>query len=333
MQRKANVVIVNDSPYFLSLLESIVKDKHNVYAKFTSAYSTLKFISSVDDVDVILLDLELPDMDGITLLERILSIRHIPIIVTTAYEHSWLAEKVISTGAVEFMSISSNVSDLYSLVMAKIEYALMLKDFNTVNRMRSSSRYSRGQKVVVIGASTGAPSIVADILAALPSDADACIMVVQHLAKGFIDYYAKMLRDRARIRVKVAEDNDRIVNGLALIAPPDYHMVVEDGYIRLWQGPKYAYVRPSINVTMVTAAKHYGPNVIGVLLSGMGFDGALGMKVIKAYNGVTIAQDKSTSAVYGMASVASNGNAVDTFAPAGRIAEEIIKALRVMVMR
>lgn len=329
MQRRANVVIVNDSPYFLSLLESIVKDRYNVYAKFTSAYSTLTFLSSVDDVDVILLDLELPDMDGITLLERILSIRNIPVIVTTAYEHSWLAEKVISAGAVDFININSSASDLASLVTAKIEYALMLKGLS-INRRKHSSSHRRGQRVVVIGASTGAPNIVADILAALPSDVDACIMVVQHLAKGFIEHYAKMLRDRARVKVKVAEDNDRILNGLALIAQPDYHMVVEDGYVRLWQGPKYAYVRPSINVTMVTAAKHYGSNVIGVLLSGMGFDGALGMKVIKACNGFTIAQDKSTSVVYGMASVASNANAVDTFAPAGRIAEEIIKALRVI---
>ncbi len=329
MQRRANVVIVNDSPYFLSLLESIVKDRYNVYAKFTSAYSTLTFLSSVDDVDVILLDLELPDMDGITLLERILSIRNIPVIVTTAYEHSWLAEKVISAGAVDFININSSASDLASLVTAKIEYALMLKGLN-INRRKHSSSHRRGQRVVVIGASTGAPNIVADILAALPSDVDACIMVVQHLAKWFIEHYAKMLRDRARVKVKVAEDNDRILNGLALIAPPDYHMVVEDGYVRLWQGPKYAYVRPSINVTMVTAAKHYGSNVIGVLLSGMGFDGALGMKVIKTCNGFTIAQDKSTSVVYGMASVASNANAVDTFAPAGRIAEEIIKALGVI---
>lgn len=329
MQRRANVVIVNDSIYFLSLLESIVKDRYNVYAKFTSAYSTLTFLSSVDDVDVILLDLELPDMDGITLLERILSIRNIPVIVTTAYEHSWLAEKVISAGAVDFININSSASDLASLVTAKIEYALMLKGLN-INRRKHSSSHRRGQRVVVIGASTGAPNIVADILAALPSDVDACIMVVQHLAKWFIEHYAKMLRDRARVKVKVAEDNDRILNGLALIAPPDYHMVVEDGYVRLWQGPKYAYVRPSINVTMVTAAKHYGSNVIGVLLSGMGFDGALGMKVIKTCNGFTIAQDKSTSVVYGMASVASNANAVDTFAPAGRIAEEIIKALGVI---
>ncbi len=330
MQRRANVVIVNDSSYFLSLLESIVKDRYNVYAKFTSAYSTLTFLSSVDDVDVILLDLELPDMDGITLLERILSIRNMPVIVTTAYEHLWLAEKVISAGAVDFININSSVSDLASLVTAKIEYALMLKGLSINRRKHGSSSNRRGQRVVVIGASTGAPNIVADILAALPSDVDACIMVVQHLAKGFIEHYVKMLMDRARVNVKVAEDNDRILNGLALIAPPDYHMVVEDGYVRLWQGAKYAYVRPSINVTMVTAAKHYGSNVIGVLLSGMGFDGALGMKVIKLCNGFTIAQDKSTSVVYGMASVASNANVVDTFAPAGRIVEEIINALRVI---
>jgi len=330
-----NIVIVNDSPYFLSLLENIVKsNRFNVYAKFTNAYSALDFIyKNIEEIDVILLDLELPDMDGISLIERILSKRLIPIIVTTAYDDSWLASKVISIGAYDFISLSSTrLNDLNSLIISRIELALMLKDM-VKNKTKSIDKDNKGTnnsdlKIVVIGASTGAPKVVADILAYIPRDINACIMIVQHMPKGFTEHYANMLARRANINVKVASDGDKIVKGLALVAPADYHMIVENGYVRLDQGIKYAHVRPSANVTMITAARHYGHNVIGVLLSGMGFDGALGMKVIKAYNGITIAQDEGTSVVYGMARVASNASAVDLSVPADKIAYEIVRALK-----
>jgi two-component system chemotaxis response regulator CheB len=329
-----NIVVVNDSPYFLSLLENIVKSRFNVYAKFTNAYSALDFIyKNIEEIDVILLDLELPDMDGISLIEKILSKRLIPIIVTTAYDDSWLASKVISIGAYDFISLSNTrLKDLSSLIISRIELALILKDIIR-NKRKSIDKDSKGAKnsdlkIVVIGASTGAPKVVADILAYMPRDINACIMIVQHMPKGFTENYAKMLAERANINVKVASDGDKIVKGLALVAPADYHMIVEDGYVRLDQGIKYAHVRPSANVTMITAARHYGHNVIGVLLSGMGFDGALGMKVIKAYNGITIAQDEGTSVVYGMARVASNASAVDLSVPADKIAYEIVRALK-----
>jgi two-component system chemotaxis response regulator CheB len=329
-----NIVVVNDSPYFLSLLENIVKSRFNVYAKFTNAYSALDFIyKNIEEIDVILLDLELPDMDGISLIEKILSKRLIPIIVTTAYDDSWLASKVISIGAYDFISLSNTrLKDLSSLIISRIELALILKDIIR-NKRKSIDKDSKGAKnsdlkIVVIGASTGAPKVVADILAYMPRDINACIMIVQHMPKGFTENYAKMLAERANISVKVASDGDKIVKGLALVAPADYHMIVEDGYVRLDQGIKYAHVRPSANVTMITAARHYGHNVIGVLLSGMGFDGALGMKVIKAYNGITIAQDEGTSVVYGMARVASNASAVDLSVPADKIAYEIVRALK-----
>lgn len=328
-----NIVIVNDSPYFLSLLENIVKsNRFNVYAKFTNAYSALDFIyKNIEEIDVILLDLELPDMDGISLIERILSKKLIPIIVTTAYDDSWLANKVISIGAYDFISLSNTrLKDLNSLIVSRIELALMLKDAIKNKSINKGNKCIKNSdlKIVVIGASTGAPKVVADILAYIPRDINACIMIVQHMPKGFTENYASMLTQRANINVKVASDGDKIVKGLALVAPADYHMIVENGYVRLDQGIKYAHVRPSVNVTMITAARHYGHNVIGVLLSGMGFDGALGMKVIKAYNGITIAQDEGTSVVYGMARVASNAGAVDLSVPADKIAYEIVRVLK-----
>lgn len=332
--RRINIVIINDSPYFLSILEDIAKDNNfNVIGKFTNAMNALSFIYNNNYVDVILLDLEMPHMDGISFIEQVLSKRFVPIIVTTNYDESWIA-KISNIGAIDFVSMNNkSINELKSMIAQKIRIAYLMNSM-----IRSSCRKVSGNinnrythydgKIVIIGASTGAPRIVADILTSIPPDINSCIIVVQHMPKGFTDTYVSMLSSRANIKVKRAEDRDRIVNGIVLVAPADYHLIVDNNHVRLEQGPKYAHVRPSANVTMVTAANMYGPNVIGVLLSGMGFDGAFGMKVIKMNGGFTIAQDESTSVVFGMARAACMVNAVDLILPADRIADAIIRAVR-----
>ncbi|MCS6767820.1 MAG: response regulator [Candidatus Nitrosocaldus sp.] len=334
--RMINVVIVNDSPYFLSVLEEIVKSNNfNVIGRFTNAKNALNFICNRNDVDVILLDLEMPDMDGISFIEHTLRERFIPTIVTTNYDESWIA-KISSIGAVDFVSMNDKqITELNSIIAQKIRLAYIM---NTMTR--PSSRKANGSthnnnryvpydgKIVIIGASTGAPKIVTDILASIPSDIRACIMIVQHMPKGFTDTYVTMLASKASIKVKKASDNDRILNGTALVAPADYHLIVDHNHVRLEQGPKYAHVRPSANVTMVTAANTYGPKVVGVLLSGMGFDGALGLKVIKLNGGFTMVQDERTSVVFGMAKTACMVNAVDQVIPADKIADWIVRAVK-----
>ncbi|MEM4612009.1 MAG: chemotaxis protein CheB [Candidatus Nitrosocaldus sp.] len=328
--RAINVAIINDSPYLLSILDDIVKSNNfNVIGRFTNARHALNFIYN-NEVDVILLDLEMPDIDGISFIEYVLSKRFIPIIITTNYDESWLS-KISNIGAIDFVSMNNkSIDELNNLIAQKIRAAYMMNSIISHNKKQSTNnRYVNYYgKIVIIGASTGAPRIVADILASIPSDISACIIVVQHMPKGFTDTYVSMLSSRAKIKVKRAEDRDRIMNGTVLVAPADYHLIVDNNHVRLEQGPKYAHVRPSANVTMVTAANMYGPNVIGVLLSGMGFDGAFGMKVIKMNGGFTIAQDESTSVVFGMARTACMVNAVDLILPAGRIADAIIRAVR-----
>lgn len=330
--RTINVVIINDSPYFLSILEDIAKGNNfNVIGRFTNAKNGLDFINdNSKDVDVILLDLEMPDMDGISFIEHVLSKMFIPIIVTTNYDESWIS-KISSIGAADFISMNNKqINELNNIIAEKIRLAYMMNTMVRPNRRNSNSnnRYAHYDgKIVVIGASTGAPRIVTDILGSIPSDIQACIMVVQHMPKGFTDTYVSMLASKASIKVKKASDHDKVLNGTALVAPADYHLIVDHNHIRLEQGPKYAYVRPSANVTMVTASNVYGPNVVGVLLSGMGFDGAFGMKIIKINGGFTIAQDEKTSVVFGMAKAACMVNAVDLVLPADEIADGIIKAV------
>ncbi|GBC74339.1 Chemotaxis response regulator protein-glutamate methylesterase [archaeon HR05] len=330
-----NIAIINDSPYFLSILEDIAKSNNfNVIGKFTNARNALSFIYNSNYVDVILLDLEMPDMDGISFIEQVLSKRFVPIIVTTNYDESWIA-KISNIGAIDFVSMNNKpINELNNMIAQKIRIAYMMNSMIRSSCRKASSNSNNNRyahydgKIVIIGASTGAPRIVADILTSIPPDINSCIIVVQHMPKGFTDTYVSMLSSRANIKVKRAEDRDRIVNGIVLVAPADYHLIVDNNHVRLEQGPKYAHVRPSANVTMVTAANMYGPNVIGVLLSGMGFDGAFGMKVIKMNGGFTIAQDESTSVVFGMARTACMVNAVDLILPAGSIADAIIRAVK-----
>ena len=166
------------------------------------------------------------------------------------------------------------------------------------------------------------------ILSELPSDLPAGLLVVQHMPSSFTPHYADHLNKVCKIVVKEAREGDKIKDGTALLAPGDFHMLVKPSFnVRLSHGPKRLGVRPSVNMTMVTASEVYGSNTIGVLLSGIGHDGAFGMKMIKRRGGTTIAQDEDSSVVFGMAKAACDLDAVDKVLPADKIAQEIIRVM------
>ena len=171
-------------------------------------------------------------------------------------------------------------------------------------------KYTKDKKAIVIGASTGGPKALAYLISNLPERISLPIFVVQHMPKGFTASFAERLDKESKVMVVEAEDKMPIVKGTVYIAPGDYHMELEDNMIRLNKKAKIFGVRPAVDYLFISAAEAYGRNLLGIILTGMGKDGAAGMLKIKEKGGYNIAQDMESSVVYGMPGHAINQNAV-----------------------
>lgn len=188
------------------------------------------------------------------------------------------------------------------------------------------SKAKTSDRIISIAASTGGPAAVAYILKHIPENTPP-ILVVQHMQKGMTKLFAEGLNQECKLKVKEAEEGDVVQEDLALIAPGGFHMLVtKSGKINLTTSPPVNYVRPSADVMMKSAAKTYASKNIGVILTGMGTDGAKGIEAIKNKGGVTIAQDKKTCVVFGMPDAAIKTGCVDFVTPLEGIPKEIMNA-------
>lgn len=180
--------------------------------------------------------------------------------------------------------------------------------------------------VVIIGASTGGPSALSTILSSFPADFPASIIVVQHIMENFSGSLAERLKKKCTLSVKEGEDEDQLKRGYVYIAPTKKHLVFKNTLIKLDDGPPCNHFKPSIDVTMESAARFFGKNVLGVVLTGAGSDGVKGLKAIKDAKGITIAQDEQSSVIYHMPKNAFESGNVDYVLPLDDIADKI-KAL------
>jgi two-component system chemotaxis response regulator CheB len=340
-------MVVNDSHTIREYLSDIVRshDRFDLCGTGRDGEDALKKLPQARP-DVILLDLEMPNLDGITFIDRVMaSDRPIPIIVISSYGDSSDARsniifECLDGGAVDFVSfpalLSGWINDREKTrqdLISRIETAATANpDTLAPAGKRNTASYgpcnSSGNKVIVIGSSTGGPKVVTDIFSKLPEDLPASVMVVQHMPASFTGAFARHLASVSKIVVSEAKDGDLLRPGTAYVAPGDFHMTVtQSGAIRLDKSPKRQGVRPSANVSMVSASELFGSKTLGVLLSGMGQDGAFGMKMIKRKGGRTIAQDRATSVVFGMPKAAFDLGAVDEVVPANKIAEAIVRTL------
>lgn len=342
-----SVMIVNDSTYMIRLLSDLLSSENRIKIIETArdgleALRKLRHLSP----DIILLDMEMPNMDGLSFIENVnlWPEKNLRIIVVTNYtpSNAKLILDSLELGAVDFISIPANepnvIEKLKGMLLSKIEIAsnsnpnvLIPKAISKLRPPKNIPSISEGMAstVVVIGASTGAPRIITNILKEIPSDIPAGFLIVQHMNKEFISTFTQRLDGISKLRVKEAGTGDKIMEGTALLAPGDMHMLVSPSrQIQLDNGPKRFGVRPAVNVTMVSASEVFGANTIGVILSGMGQDGAFGMKMIKKRSGFTLAQNKSSSVVFGMAKAANDLHAVDKMVDADDLAHEIIKVVK-----
>lgn len=302
--------------------------------------------------DVITLDVEMPVMDGLQALEIIMKEIPTPVVMLSALTQEGAATtlQALEIGAVDFVpkpsgSIVLSVDEICDILIEKVKLAAKARvqpwkvalgiERSPADSVKlkmtpkmSSRMAEHSDAVVIIGASTGGPSALSRVLPSLPADISAGILVVQHMPPGFTKSLAVRLNDACRIEVKEAEEGDEIQHGKALVAPGGHHMLVKaNGKVRLSNAPPRNGVRPAIDNTMESAVDIYGNKLVGVVLTGMGRDGAQGMAAIKAFGGKTIAEHESTCVIYGMPRAVIEKGLADMIVPIDEVGDAIIRSV------
>lgn len=292
--------------------------------------------------DVILLDIEMPRMDGLTFLKKLMHFYPLPVIIVSSLtpKGSGMALEAMEYGAVDVLSKPGgpySVGDMSLQLKEKIRAAAKVR----MDRVRNPGSGSpiglvtkilseTTQKVIAIGASTGGTEALKEVLIRLPLNTPG-ILIVQHMPAQFTRAFAERLNGICQIEVKEAKDTDSVLNGQALIAPGNFHMILRRSgakyYVNVKDGPMVHHQRPAVDVLFNSVAQYAGSNAIGVILTGMGADGAQGMLKMKEGGARTIAQDEESCVVFGMPKEAIKLNAIDRVAPLGQISNEIIQMI------
>ncbi|MDP2167527.1 MAG: chemotaxis response regulator protein-glutamate methylesterase [Thermodesulfovibrionales bacterium] len=335
--RRTRVLIVDDSPFVRKALLRIFEREPSidVVGAARNGKEALEKTLLLKP-DVVTLDIMMPVMDGIDTLKAIMERYPVPVLILSQFTHEGaeLTLKALELGAMDFVDKSSTgIMDFLSLaneIVTKVKAISRSKPVRLAYESSHTLKYaSRGiVDVVAIGASTGGPPALQMILQKFPKDITFGILIVQHMPKGFTASLAARLDSLCAFRVKEAEEGDKIEHGLALVAPSGLHMKVGKGAgsVRLDVEPLNAIHRPSADVLFRSVSDSYGSRSIGVILTGMGADGAKGIVAIKNAGGKTISQDEATSTIFGMPKVAIESGKVDRVLPITEIAEEILRS-------
>lgn len=345
LSEKIRVLIVEDSLLMRNIIsDSITSDPElEVIGKAKNGQEALEKIFTLKP-DVVTLDINLPVIDGISVLEEVMKKQPARVIMLSAYtrEGATATMKALELGAIDFIAKpSGEISlDLYKLkdeLIAKIKLAAKVelnKYLSAVSEKRVERLKKKSlaiQKVVVIGASTGGPKAVIDVMQEIRGELPASFLIVQHMPKGFTLSFAERISWQSGVKTKEAENNDLVLADKAFVAPAGYHMMLENDddclKIRLNQEALVNFVRPSVDVTMRSAAEIFGKNTIGVVLTGMGKDGLEGCRRIKEKGGRVIVQNEETSVVWGMPKTVYEAGLADQVLPVSKIAEAIIKEI------
>jgi len=307
---KIKVLIVDDSAVVRQIFNKELSRDHQIEVVGTAPdpYIARDKIVKLKP-DVITLDIEMPRMDGITFLKKLMRYYPLPVIVVSSLTSKGgeLALEAIETGAVEVMSkpgASYTVGDMSVELIDKIKAVAKVKvkkqnitPANTYAPVERLAMTRTTNKVVAIGASTGGTQALQRLLSALPGNAPGMI-IVQHMPEHFTRAFADRLNQVCEVEVKEAQDGDKVIPGRVLIAPGNYHMLLKRSgamyYVQVKSGPLVSRHRPSVNVLFKSVARYAGKNAIGVILTGMGGDGAEGLLEMKKNGASTIAQDEAS---------------------------------------
>ncbi len=337
MDKKITVLVVDDSFLMRKVISDIINSDSGleVIGKAKDGQEALDKIVSLDP-DVVTLDLNLPVVDGIDVLTRIMRSHPTRIIMFSAYTRSGASAtmRALELGAVDFIAkpsgeISLGLDKLKEEIVTKIRLAAEVNLERYIVQQGAwamapaAPRVAAVRNLVVIGASTGGPKAILELVQGLSAELPACFIIVQHMPKGFTMSFAERISWQSGMRAKEAEEGDELVEGKIFVAPAGYHLTFdrqgEALHIHLNQDPLVNFVRPSIDVAMFSAAEAFGKNCVGVVLTGMGKDGADGSRKIKEAGGKVIIQDEKSSVVWGMPRAVFKEGAADAVLPISEI--------------
>lgn len=357
MSSKIRVLIVDDSAVVRQTLQQIISsDPHlEVMGTAPDPYFAAKKIA--DEVpDVITLDVEMPRMDGLTFLKKIMTQHPIPVVIISSLTEKGTETgmKALELGAVDIITKPQvNTKTFFEESRIRICDAVKAAAHARISRKKitldhppvvepkysadailpplstSQSMIKTTEYVIAVGASTGGTEALTSFLKAMPLDTPG-IVIVQHMPEKFTTSFAARLNEICNITVKEAENGDSVIRGRALIAPGNYHLLLKRSgaryYVEVKEGPLVNRHRPSVDVLFRSTARYAGANAVGVIMTGMGDDGAKGMLEMKQAGAKTIAQDEKSCVVFGMPKEAIKLGAVDKVLPLDSIASYVIKA-------
>ncbi|CAN6465151.1 unnamed protein product [Victoria cruziana] len=359
MAGKIRVLIVDDSASVRQALAKVLTEDGDIEIMGAAADPFLAAKRLQEDVpDVITLDVEMPKMDGITFLRKIMSQHPIPVVMCSSLTESGSETlmQALEAGAVDVIlkpkiAAADFLAESGARIRETIRAAAQARLGSARKRLASASSSSgpaakltadavlpppsgramakTTEMVVCIGASTGGTEALRELLVALPANTPG-IVIVQHMPEKFTAAFAKRLNGLCEVEVKEAENGDPVLRGHVLIAPGDKHMLLERQGARYMvsvrDGPLVSRHRPSVDVLFRSAARSAGSNAMGVIMTGMGDDGARGMLEMHQAGAFNVAQDEATSVVYGMPKEAVAKGGVDRIVPLEQIAKEILAA-------
>ncbi len=380
MGNKIRVLVVDDSAVVRQSLSSILEKDPEIEVMGTAADPIIAVKKIMKEVpDVITLDVEMPRMDGLTFLRKIMAQHPIPVVVISSLttEGTEVAMKALEYGASEIIGKPSMNPDVFfqeshimlcDVVKAAAMSKLKRKNPEEFKQQDESSapkpavkvepvkkpvvaagmpsvapKYTADvviekgntndvivstEKVIVLGASTGGTEAIRVLLRTMPADMPG-IVIVQHMPEGFTKSFSNSLNQISKLDVKEAENGDKVIRGRVLIAPGNKHMLLKrvgkEYIVEVKEGPLVNRHRPSVDVLFRSAARYAGRNAIGVILTGMGNDGAKGMQELHDTGAYTIGQDEASCVVYGMPKEAFKAGAIDKVLPLNKITEHLVQ--------
>ena len=349
------VLVVDDSATVRQTMKEILESDPQIKVMATAADPYIAVQRIKEEVpDVITLDVEMPRMDGITFLEKLMAQRPIPVVIcsTLTATGSETALAALEKGAVEIITKPKlgtrqfleesciRICDaVKSAAQVRVRQRRLVVDTTVIVPPKltadamlakpvSQAMIQTTEKIVAVGASTGGTEALRVFLQALPPDAPG-IVIVQHMPEKFTASFAQRLNGLCAVSVKEAADGDSVLRGQALIAPGNRHLLLKRSgaryYVEVRDGPLVSRHRPSVDVLFRSTARYAGKNAVGVIMTGMGDDGARGMLEMKEAGAFNIAQDESSCVVFGMPAEAIKFGGVDRVSPLQKIAQDVVR--------
>lgn len=352
MNEKIRVLVVDDSAFMRKIISDMLNSESDIEVIDTARDGEAAVVkASVLKPDVITLDVEMPKKSGLEALKEIKKTCEAQVIMLSSItsEGSSTTIEALQAGAFDFIqkpsgSISLDIEKVKDDLLQKIRYSKKYKTklqnikpkkaepSKPTEIIKASDYRISTDKIeaIVIGASTGGPRVLYDLITKLPKDINIPVFVVQHMPAGFTKAFAERINRSTELTVVEAKDGEPILPNRVYIAPGGYHMYVNKNNIKLDQSPSIHGVRPAVDKLFISAAETYKGRLLACILTGMGKDGADGIKIIKLYGGYTIAQDEESSTVYGMPKAAFETGCIDIVLPENKIPQEITRAVKRM---